>query len=282
MYEEHYYPPSHLWNCDEMGAQVGRNGGGRVFAKCGSRNVHSIIPNEREWLSVLCCINAEGEAIPNFYIFKGKRMRRNFLELANPGDTMAMQPHAWMIAFLSDAWISHFIQALGTHGGISAKNRHLLVVDGHNSHVILQVICKAAAHGLDIITLPSHTSHCLQPLDVSVFQPFKYSFSKFRDAWTLRNRCRGAAKEDLCHWVCQALKKALTPNNITKGFRETGIFPLNEHAEDDKMGPAAQFVARELVQESSSESDEEEDPGDTVAMEEVLGDKVPESQEGIV
>jgi hypothetical protein len=124
MYEEHQYPPSHLWNCDKTGAQAGRNGGGRVFAKSGSRNVHSIIPNEREWLSVLCCINVEEEAIPNFYIFKGKRMRRNILELANPGDTMAMQPHAWMTAFLFDVWISHFIQALGTCGGISAKNWH--------------------------------------------------------------------------------------------------------------------------------------------------------------
>jgi hypothetical protein len=256
--------------------------GGRVFAKHGSRNVHSIIPNEREWLSVLCCINAEGEAIPNFYILKGKRMRRNFLELANPGDTMAMQPQAWMTTFLFDAWISHFIQALGMRGGISAKNRHLLVVDGHNSHVTLQVVCKAAAYGLDIITLPSHTSHCLQSLDVSIFRPFKCSFRKFQDAWTLRNKYRGATKEDLCHWVCQALKKALSPNNITKGFRKTSIFPLNEHAVDDKMGPIAQFVPRELVQESSFESDEGEDLGDTSAMEEVLGDRVPESQKGAV
>jgi hypothetical protein len=78
------------------------------------------------------------------------------------------------------------------------------------------------------------------------------------------------------------LKKALTPNNITKGFRKTGIFPLNENAIDDKMGPTIQFVPRELVRESSSESDEGEDPGDTAAMEEVLGDRVPESQEGAV
>jgi hypothetical protein len=34
--------------------------------------VHKIIPNEREWLPVLMCINASGQAIPNFYIFKGK------------------------------------------------------------------------------------------------------------------------------------------------------------------------------------------------------------------
>jgi hypothetical protein len=51
----------------------------------------------------------------------------------------------------------------------AAKNRYLLIVDVYNSHVILQVVCKAVTHGLDTITLPSHTSHCLQPLDEFVF-----------------------------------------------------------------------------------------------------------------
>jgi hypothetical protein len=37
---------------------VGRNSGGRVLAKKGIRRVHSIIPKEWEWLSVLVCVNA--------------------------------------------------------------------------------------------------------------------------------------------------------------------------------------------------------------------------------
>lgn len=67
---------------------MGRNGGGHVFAYDGSRNLHTIIPNEWEWLSILNCINASGGHIPNFYIFKGKQMRLNFIELENPRDTM--------------------------------------------------------------------------------------------------------------------------------------------------------------------------------------------------
>jgi hypothetical protein len=52
------YEPQYIWNCDEFGAQVGRNGGGRVLAKKGLWSVYSIIPKEREWLSVLVCVNA--------------------------------------------------------------------------------------------------------------------------------------------------------------------------------------------------------------------------------
>jgi hypothetical protein len=66
------YEPAYIWNCDESGAQVGRNGGGRILAKIRAWSVHSIIPKEREWLSVLVCVNAAGYHIPNFYIFCGK------------------------------------------------------------------------------------------------------------------------------------------------------------------------------------------------------------------
>jgi hypothetical protein len=63
-------------------------------------------------------------------------------------------------------------------GGISPSNRHLLTLDGYGSHVILEAIEHAQQFGLDMITLPSHTSHALQPLDVSYFKPFKIAFKK--------------------------------------------------------------------------------------------------------
>jgi imidazoleglycerol phosphate dehydratase HisB len=97
---------------------------------------------------------------------------------------MAMQPERWITAFLFSQWISHFIKSLESRGGVSPTNRHLLIVDGHNSHVTLEVVHKAMGVGLDLLTLPSHTSHRLQPLDVSVFGPFKRAFKRFRDTWT--------------------------------------------------------------------------------------------------
>jgi hypothetical protein len=44
------------------------------------------------------------------------------------------------------------------------------------------------AFGLDMITLPSHTSHPLQPLDFSCFKPFKTTFKKERDAIMAKNK----------------------------------------------------------------------------------------------
>jgi len=48
--------------------------------------------------------------------------------------------------------------------------------NGHGNHVTLEAIEHAKDFGLNMITLPSHTSHVLQPLDVSCFKPFKITF----------------------------------------------------------------------------------------------------------
>ncbi len=54
----------------------------------------------------------------------------------------------------------------------------MLILDGDGSHVTLEVIEQARKFGLDMITLPSHTSHALQPFVVACFKPSKIAFRK--------------------------------------------------------------------------------------------------------
>ena len=238
----HEYGADRIWNCDESGAQAGRNGGGVVIARKGARHVHSIVPDQRDWLSVLVCINADGFSIPSFYVFRGTRFRQNYIEKCEPGATMAMQPRAWMTTYLFSAWLSHFIESVKGMGGISTERRHLLILDGHNSHCTLEVVREARAAGLDILTLPAHTSHALQPLDVSVFKSFKQHFRAYRDFWTSRNLSQPATKSTLAHWVHLALRKALTKDNIKSGFRATGIYPVNPAALNSYLAPSEIFA----------------------------------------
>jgi len=99
---------------------------------------------------------------------------------------MVMQTKVWMTSFLFKEFFSFFNDSIP--GGISQTNCHLLILDGHGSHVTLKALEQAMAFGLDMITLPSHTSHALQPLDVSCFKPFKTTFKKERDATMARSK----------------------------------------------------------------------------------------------
>ena len=184
-YDKHYYGADHIWNCDEIGLQAGRNCGMQVIAKRGSRNVPKILPKSREWITILCCVNAIGTSIPGFYLFKGKNQLKNYIQNCEPGACMAAHPHAWMTKELFLSWLFHFDASVP--GGVSPNNRHLLILDGHGSHMAVQTIEEANNLGIDLLTLPAHTTHRLQPLDVSVFGPFKNYFRLERVAWMEKN-----------------------------------------------------------------------------------------------
>ena len=270
LYNTFKYSLAHIWNCDESGVQAGRSGGATVLAKLGSKNIHAIEPDSREHLLVISCINAAGGKIPNFYILKGKYFLQDYVRKCEPNAVMAMQPCAWMTKWLFESWISHFIGTLKATTGIDESKRHLLILGGHDSHVTLEVVQLAMNSGLDIVSLPSHISHALQPLDVSCFKPFKTAFKKIRDNWTLLNKGKKVQKTDLCEWTSLALDKALTPKTIQAGFKNTGIWPLNENATTNSMQLSAGFqegqagfvpiIEEDSRNSSSSDEDEERSP----------------------
>jgi hypothetical protein len=99
-------------------------------------------------------------------------------------------------------------------------DQHLLILDGHNSHITLETIQQAKDVGLDLPNLPTHTFHEFQHLDVSVFKSFKIAFCKFRDILSLAKNHKFTQKEDLAQWVSLALQKSMT-RNILKGFKKT-------------------------------------------------------------
>ena len=74
---------------------------------------------------------------------------------------MDMQPNVWMTKWLFESWISHFIECLKKEPCIDLSNMHLLVLDGHNSHVTLEVVRVAMKSRVDIISLSSYTSPAL-------------------------------------------------------------------------------------------------------------------------
>lgn len=126
--------------------------------------------------------------------------------------------------------------------------------------------------GLDLLTLSSHTFHAKQTLDVNIFKLFKLAFMKHRIFWTLRNKGKGVAKEDLAQWVSLAYKITMTPENIKKRFSTTGIWPLNMEVMNGKMGPSEAFVN---VMDGNFH-----EPSFDIHVEEVIGDKLMRTQEG--
>jgi hypothetical protein len=93
------------------------------LAKIGARNVHSIIPNEHEHISVLSCISTACDSISNYYIFKSKKYQRARIAKCEVGARMGIQKNAWMTGHLFEKWLNHFVNHL------SNKMESLLKID---------------------------------------------------------------------------------------------------------------------------------------------------------
>jgi hypothetical protein len=157
------YEASHIWNCDEFGAQARRNGGRWVLAKTGVKSMHSIISKKQDWLSVLVCVNAAGYHIPSFYIFRDKNFQQDYIKHCEDNAFMGMQAKAWMTEPLFKAWIGHFVKNIHECGlEISLLYRHLFVLDVHESHGTMDVVKTGCTVGLDFLMLLLHTSHTMQ------------------------------------------------------------------------------------------------------------------------
>jgi hypothetical protein len=91
-----------------------------------------------------------------------------------------MQKKTWRTSYLFKEWLSLFNKFIPW--GISQDNPHLLILDGHGLHIMIEAFEQVIEIGLDMVTLPSHTSYALQLLDMTCFKPFKNAFRKEQDS----------------------------------------------------------------------------------------------------
>ena len=102
-----------------------------------------------------------------------------------------------------------------------------MIYDGHASHLSIEDIEKAQANDIHLLYLPSHCTHILQPLDVSVMSGVKNHFGKAGEQFMTQNPGRVITEADLAGLVGKAWPMALTPSILISGFTKTGIYPLN-------------------------------------------------------
>ena len=85
----------------------------------------------------------------------------------------------------------------------------------------------AKSNGVTILTLPPHSSHKTQPLDVGVFKPFNYFYNATMDSWMMSHPGQPVTIYDVGAFIGEAYQKAMTPMTITNSFRKAGIFPFD-------------------------------------------------------
>ncbi|KAL9697290.1 hypothetical protein quinque_000731 [Culex quinquefasciatus] len=112
----------------------------------------------------------------------------------------------------------------------SAEDPVILFLDGHASHTKnLAFIEKARANHVTVISFPPHSSHKLQPLDVSFMGPLKTNFSQVIERYLKANPGKAVTINDVSELLGDAYLRSATPKNAIVGFDKTGLWPFNRH-----------------------------------------------------
>ena len=135
----------------------------------------------------------------------------------------------WMTSSLFLNVMEHFFK----HSNASIDNQVLLIMDNHESHLSIDAIEYAKQHGVTLLTIHPHCSHKLQPLDVSIYGPFKSYYSSALNAQLQQKPGVSLTICDISGLVKIAHEKAMTPTNIIAGFKKTGVFSLDKHIFDE-------------------------------------------------
>lgn len=84
--------------------------------------------------------------------------------------------------------------------------------------------------------MPAFTSHILQPLDVSCFSPLETAYSS-QVEHKIRLGIHHITKEDFLLVFLTVHLQVFTVENITAGFRATGLVPFNPQEVLSNLGP---------------------------------------------
>lgn len=216
------YSPDRIWNLDESSFSKDPEKTKIIGAK-GFASTRTIASTGKENVTVLFTVNAAGEKLPPLIIHRGKNVWDQWMsQNAYEGTCYAATDNGWIDAKVFEKYM------LGTvlpH--VSKESPCLIIYDGHSTHIQLHLLEKAKDLGVEIIKLPSHASHLLQPLDLSVFKSMKDRWDAKVLAW---QRLNVGAKMQKHHFseILGQVWKELDPKIIRNGFKKGGIFPLNK------------------------------------------------------
>ena len=105
--------------------------------------------------------------------------------------------------------------------------KRLLIINSYSSHINMKFINYYDQNGILLAILPPHSTHRLQPLDVTVFSPLTTIYSEQINAFIQSSHKFGRiTKRVFWSLFRNAWKSALTSFNIYADFSATDIWPF--------------------------------------------------------
>ena len=128
-------------------------------------------------------------------------------------------------------------------------------MNGHGSHLNMNFIKWCDNHNIFLSIYPPHSTHRLQPLDVSLFSPLAVQYSK--QLTQHMHETQGfttLTKKDFMRLFWPAFVDSFTTQNILSTFRKTGLYLLDSE-------PVLSVLTQPLKTTTKPQENEVDRPG---------------------
>lgn len=212
-------------NFDEGGFRLGCLKGQEILVPTDMHQFYSTTPDNRKSVSIIEMINAAGDfPTPPLVIISGQEIMASWYNSEQPEGTMIIPSSA---GFTSDQIALEFLKHYIKHSNAGPEAEwKLMLMDNHGSHMTSEFRILANDHNIRPFTFIPHLTHCMQPLDVKVFQKYKHNHQK-----AIQEAVAESFVEYSLHQFLRDLAKirinTFKASTIRHAFEESGMWPVN-------------------------------------------------------
>lgn len=220
----HQVEDADTWNMDETGTALGVCMNQTVVGSSSTTKSYKKSPENREWVSSIETVSAAGSRTRALVIFKGQSLQTTWFKPDQIPDMLyTTSENGWTSNDIGLRWLHEIFLPETERNG----NPRILLLDGHGSHGTREFMWDCYKNNVHLVYLIPHSSHVLQPLDLSCFSPIKSRYraqiadlARFEDSAPVK-------KIRFVEYYSKARDEGLTSHNIRAGWSAAGISPWN-------------------------------------------------------
>ena len=213
-----------IWNMDESGLELGLNSNTTVLTESTKKRAFVSTPINREWVTIIETVSARGSTTKPVIIFKGKYVMESWLAQFRPDWHFRCSPRGWTDNEIGLDWLQHVFLPETTP---KTGSHRLLVVDGHVSHTNPEFMQICHQNNIQLLLLPPHATHILQPLDIALFGPLKSKYKVELQRVLRRSKSKVVRKEHFIETYEVARRAAFCQTNCDSAWATSGMHPVD-------------------------------------------------------
>ena len=172
-------------------------------------------------VTMIVAVNAIVKYVLPMLIFPSVHFKNHTLTGGPRASIGGTNPTGWSNERIFVDYLKHFIACKRA----CKEHTVLLVLDNHKSHLSIPALNVAKENDNFFLTLSPHTSFKLQPLDCTVFGPYKTYYNACLNNWMLSNQDKTVPIYNVAGITGKSFSKEFTKHNTEMGFNVTGIIP---------------------------------------------------------